>query len=220
MASAQTTQTKTANVMGAVFVSSSVWVVVAVVQLLLIIGGVWLFVNRERKLKAEIEHCRRIIEKYKEEKAQALAAAEKEDDVPDIAKGIVPNAPQDPGPGTFGMRENATNKGLYDLILQVMRDEKPYANENFDIDRLVELVNSNRTYVSRAINAVYGKNFRSWLADYRNAMVIQALKKDPHIEVPRLAHHNGYGNSETLVRQFRKHNGMTIAEFRTQLFDD
>lgn len=167
---------------------------------------------------------RGIIVRYEEERKQRereeREAEEEEDDSAEIEKGVVPAAQDVVEMDENALRERAINKGLYDLILQVMHDEKPYANENFDFDRLVQLVNSNRTYVSRAINDVYGKNFRSWLADYRNAMVVKELKKNPVVEVEWLARNIGYDSVATLKRQFRKMNGMTLAEFRSQLFDE
>lgn len=199
-------------------------IILTVILTLVTITTVCYSLLRISKLKEEVRTYRGIIVRYEEERKQRereeREAEEEEDDSAEIEKGVVPAAQDVVEMDENALRERAINKGLYDLILQVMHDEKPYANENFDFDRLVQLVNSNRTYVSRAINDVYGKNFRSWLADYRNAMVVKELKKNPVVEVEWLARNIGYDSVATLKRQFRKMNGMTLAEFRSQLFDE
>lgn len=52
-------------------------------------------------------------------------------------------------------------------IKTVMEDDSQICDPKFSIGRLSELVGTNRTYVSSFINSVEGKNFRSFLNEYR-----------------------------------------------------
>jgi len=56
---------------------------------------------------------------------------------------------------------------LLDKILLLMEDTSIICDPKFTIDKLAELVQSNRTYVSQVINTSLNKNFRSFLNDYR-----------------------------------------------------
>lgn len=56
---------------------------------------------------------------------------------------------------------------LLNKILIIMEDTSIICDTEFSIDKLSELLNSNHTYVSQAINSVLGKNFRSFLNGYR-----------------------------------------------------
>jgi len=56
---------------------------------------------------------------------------------------------------------------LLDKILLLMEDTSIICDPKFSIDRLADLVQSNRTYVSQVVNNILNKNFRSFLNTYR-----------------------------------------------------
>jgi len=82
---------------------------------------------------------------------------------------------------------------------------------------LAGLVNSNRSYVSYTINRTYGKNFCAWLSDYRNEIIIRAIRNNPNMSVNDLCELSGYNSKETFSRKFRQLNGMTLTEFKQLL---
>ncbi len=68
-------------------------------------------------------------------------------------------------------------------IERVMESVEEFCQTDFSIYRLAQLVDSNPRYVSEAINEGYGKNFRTFLNEYR-------IKEAMH----RLADYEHYGN--------------------------
>jgi len=67
-------------------------------------------------------------------------------------------------------RSALTNEMQDELLLKItalMEDKAIYCAQDFSLDRLAELVQSNATYVSQVINTEFKKNFRSFLNDYR-----------------------------------------------------
>lgn len=73
---------------------------------------------------------------------------------------------------------------LLQEIERVMGDTKEYCNSEFGIETLASLVGSNSRYVSAAINEGYGKNFRSFLNEYR---IKEAMRRLADVE-----HYGGY----------------------------
>lgn len=109
---------------------------------------------------------------------------------------------------------------LYDRILQVMETSKPYLKEDFTINTLAELVNSNVSYVSHAINFITGKTFPQWLADYRNHIAIKALQKNTNLTINEICILTGHNTRETFSRQFKALNSMSFSEFKEQIKND
>ena len=56
---------------------------------------------------------------------------------------------------------------LLDKILAQMENTSIICDTEFSVNRLADLVHSNSTYVSQVINTVFGKNFRSFLNEYK-----------------------------------------------------
>lgn len=90
-------------------------------------------------------------------------------------------APQG-GKQTAVMLSETQKQQLLERITTAMQNADVFCNPDFSIDKLATLVSSNTRYVSEAINEGYGKNFRSFLNEYR---IREAMR--------RLSNHNLYG---------------------------
>jgi len=106
---------------------------------------------------------------------------------------------------------------LYAKIVDVMGNKKPYTDPEFDIIHLAALIGTNKSYISRTINKIEGKNFRTWLSEYRNNIVINCICANSDISINDLCEIAGYANRETLSRHFKSINGITLSEFKDQL---
>lgn len=103
---------------------------------------------------------------------------------------------------------------LFAQIMNVMRTEKLYSDPDFNLDALARKVNSNRTYVSKAINEVAGSTFKMWLAECRNKVVIDLLRSNPDVSIDTICAVAGYAARTTFSRQFKQLNNLTITEYR------
>ena len=106
---------------------------------------------------------------------------------------------------------------LYSRIMEVMDTQKPYLASDFNIHTLASLVYSNRTYVSNTINSICGKNFHAWLADYRNAIILEALRSNPRQSVASLCALTGHNSKAVVCRQFKLLNGLTLTEYKQRM---
>ena len=59
-----------------------------------------------------------------------------------------------------------------------MDETLAYADADFSLERLAELVGSNSKYVSQAVNEHYGKKFSSFVTDYRIRLACRCLADD------------------------------------------
>ena len=76
-------------------------------------------------------------------------------------------------PKTDNNQAEEAQKALFEKVRTLMEEQEPWRNPEFNRDRLSEMVESNRTYLSQAINAVTGQNFSQFVNSYR----IEAAKK-------------------------------------------
>lgn len=105
---------------------------------------------------------------------------------------------------------------LFKRIIQEMEKSKPYLKEDFTINTLAGLLNTNVNYVSRAINFVNQKSFPQWLAEYRNQIALKALQDNPNLSINEVCILTGHNTRETFSRQFKTLNGMSFSEFKEQ----
>lgn len=114
----------------------------------------------------------------------------------------------------------AQQADIFDAVCHVMDGCEEVYSPDFSIERLAELAGYNSKYVSKAINDIAGKNFRTFLSEYR----IREAQR-------RLADHQTYSNytNETIGEQvgfrsrssfiavFKKITGLTPKEYQRQV---
>lgn len=101
---------------------------------------------------------------------------------------------------------------LLDKISAVMEEEKAYCNPNFSLDSLAESVGSNSRYVSQAINEVYGKNFSSYVNEYRVRLACERLADTENygsMVIRAIGESVGFKSQSTFLAAFKKITGMT-----------
>lgn len=102
-------------------------------------------------------------------------------------------------------------------IAGVMEKTLEFCNAEFSLKRLATLVNSNSTYVSRAINEKYHKNFSSFLNSYRVREVCKRLKDQEHYEnytIRAIAESVGYKSQTTFIKAFKEETGMSPSVYQ------
>jgi AraC-like DNA-binding protein len=92
---------------------------------------------------------------------------------------------------------------LYERVTEYMDANKPFLNEGFEILDLASSVFSNKTYLSRTINAFSGQNFRQFVNGYRIRYAVRVLKDDPHLRMSEVADLCGFHNIVTFNMAFK-----------------
>ena len=84
-----------------------------------------------------------------------------------------------------------------------MQTEGVYRQNDLTIERLAERLDTNRTYISRAINQQAGKTFSSYVNSYRIDEAVRRLSDvDDDTPLKALAQTLGYNHLQTFYTSF------------------
>lgn len=95
-------------------------------------------------------------------------------------------------------------------------DKELYKQSNLTIERLAKKLNTNRTYLSEAINSHYQMNYSAWI----NQVRIQAARKMlvasafDHYSIEGVAQLVGYTSISSFNSSFKRITGLTPSQFR------
>lgn len=104
---------------------------------------------------------------------------------------------------------------LYNEIIIYMEDKKPYQDSEFSIKKLSKALNTNETYVSRALNQKGNKKFNILVNQYRIAQVKTELLKDINrrYSLEHLYTKAGFTQQSTFNRVFKEDTGITPSQY-------
>lgn len=109
-------------------------------------------------------------------------------------------------------------KDLFIKIEQTMLKEKFFKQKNITLDTLAQKINSNRSYVSKAINTFAGVSFYQYVNSHRireAANIISAPDSD--IPLKQLADELGYNSVSVFGQAFKKEIGCTPNFYRKEV---
>jgi AraC-like DNA-binding protein len=120
-----------------------------------------------------------------------------------------------------GLKENEAKKYLKRL-LKIMADEKPYLNGELSINDLTVRMGIPRHYLTQILNEKLGKNFYTFVNEYRVKEVIRMMK-DPFYDnytLLALGFEAGFNAKSSFNNIFKNFTGMTPSEYREKMRDD
>ncbi len=105
---------------------------------------------------------------------------------------------------------------LAEKLTNYFISEKPYLDFNFNIDKLSKDIDSNRQYVSKTINEVFGKNFSTYVNEYRvkEARKLLLDSKNDKYTMESIAESSGFNNRTSFIAAFKKYTGVTPSYFK------
>lgn len=101
-------------------------------------------------------------------------------------------------------------------IEKVMDSSEEWLDPDFSISRLASMVGSNTKYVSACINERYGKNFRSFINEYRIRTALRRMSDTEHygnLTIGAIASSVGFRSSTNFISAFRKVTGITPSSY-------
>jgi len=104
---------------------------------------------------------------------------------------------------------------LISQLEKLMSEEQLYLNPEISLDEIATKLESNRTYLSKAINQVYSTNFTSYLNDLRikDSIRIISQKESARFSIEGIAKEVGFNNRITFISAFKKYTGVTPSFF-------
>lgn len=128
-----------------------------------------------------------------------------------------------PGPGQGGhedspaVPETDRLKPLFDRITQMMELDKAYRDSTISVESLAKALQTNRTYVSSAVNQYAGTTFKNWINSLRISEAVEILS-DPDKDIPLKAMYAelGFNSSSAFYRAFQNATGVPPSQYRKE----
>ena len=98
-------------------------------------------------------------------------------------------------------------KNIYDRVLDYFTECKPYLNPKLTINDVVEVVFSNKLYISKAISQCTGRNFCQFVNYYRVIYAVELFRADTNLKVLELATKSGFNSVVSFGMAFRLYMG-------------
>jgi AraC-like DNA-binding protein len=104
---------------------------------------------------------------------------------------------------------------LYHQIINCFESEKPYQCPAFNIRKLAELLDSNSTYISLALNKIGNQKFNQLTNEYRVKQVKEEIGNNIHqkFTIEHIYTQAGFRQQSTFNRIFKEQTGMTPSDF-------
>jgi len=117
-----------------------------------------------------------------------------------------------------GLRKEQAEEYLTRL-LNYMEDEKPYLDGDLTIHDLSHKTGIPRHFITEVLNEKYGRNFFTFINEYRVREVISRIN-DPryqHYTIIAIAFDAGFNSKSTFNTIFKAYSGKTPSEYRNEL---
>lgn len=102
---------------------------------------------------------------------------------------------------------------LYGRIMKILESGRPFLDPDYSLQDLANAAFTNKTYVSKTINTMSGKNFRQFVNAYRVQYAVELLRENPRLTVSQLAERSGFNSSVTFGMAFKLNMGETPGEY-------
>jgi AraC-like DNA-binding protein len=103
-----------------------------------------------------------------------------------------------------------------------MQEEKPYLDVDLSIQDVSSELGISRHYLTQVINGLLGKNFYTFINEYRVEVVKKLLVSDEYSKytLTSIAYEAGFNSKSSFNSIFKKATGMTPSQFREATISD
>lgn len=96
---------------------------------------------------------------------------------------------------------------IYERLLRYFEIHKPYLDSELTINDIVEVVFTNKLYISKAISHCTGRNFCQFVNYYRITYAVELFRSDPQLKVLELSSRCGFNSTTSFSAAFRLYMG-------------
>lgn len=111
----------------------------------------------------------------------------------------------DPSMGNMGM--DKLYESIYERVQHYFDKERPYLNNELTINDIVDVVYTNKLYISRAISHHTGRNFCQFVNYYRISYAVEMFRNNPQLKIIELAGRSGFNSTTSFSAAFRLYIG-------------
>lgn len=106
---------------------------------------------------------------------------------------------------------------LYRRCVEFMEKDKPYLKESFSLCELSRTMYSNKTYLSKTINVMSGRNFKQFVNYYRVCYSMEVMKENPKMLMDEVASVSGFHTVVSFNMAFKLFTRKTPADWRREI---
>lgn len=136
-----------------------------------------------------------------------LTSPGNEEEIRTIARGCL--RPHEFDPDTSDRKMTA----LYRKAVSIMEEKQLFLDENLDLESFSRKMLSNKSYLSKTINVMSGRNFRQFVNYYRVEYAVNLLMKDPVLKMEEVALMSGFHTVVSFNMAFRLFRGETPSDW-------
>lgn len=115
---------------------------------------------------------------------------------------------------------NTSQQQILKKLVDVFEQEKIYLNSSLNIMDVVQLIGTNRSYISTIINKQYNENFCAFVNWYRMRELERVFVANPSISNENLAEKCGFGSFNSMKRSIESSSGLSIQAWKRKLLNE
>lgn len=109
-------------------------------------------------------------------------------------------------------------KDLFEKIDNAMKQERLYCSKELTQERLAEIMQTNRTYISKAINTYAGMTFNNYINSYRIGEAVRMISsREFDMPFKQLADMLGYSSVYVFSKAFQRETGIAPGIYRKEI---
>lgn len=115
--------------------------------------------------------------------------------------------------------QKESDKVILESIEKSIHDHKLYKRTDLTLDMLTSIAGFNRYYISGALNRCAGKNFNTYINEYRVKEAVRLLSDTTYSNktFEEIAFDSGFNDRTSFYRAFKKVTGISPGDFRKNL---
>lgn len=151
---------------------------------------------------------------YREQKKKYLLIIDK---YQSFAESFDKKEIHEPAEGKEDIEDNA-DRELYVRIQELMQDKHVYRQKNITRESLADMLGTNRTYLSRAINAYSGQTVNDYINTYRINEAVKLLSENgKDVNAKQLAEDLGYASVNVFYQVFKRKTGCSFSIYKKNI---
>jgi len=112
---------------------------------------------------------------------------------------------------------NQSQQAILKRLNEIFEKDMIFLNSNLNIVDVVQLVGTNRSYISTLINNHYNQNFCAFVNSFRMREVEKLLISNPSISNEHLVEKCGFGSYNSMKRTIENSSGISIQAWKKKL---
>lgn len=143
-----------------------------------------------------------------------LISPSKESEIRELIQGNLRTVPPQAGEKTEDL---AKMTRVYERVSKLMEQKRPFLDADFSLSDMASSVFTNKSYLSKTINILSGRNFSQFVNYYRIRYCADLLRKDPHLRLSAVAMMSGFHSTVSFNMAFKLNMGETPSSFKERL---